>query len=308
MLSVLIPVYNFNVVSLVTTLDKQCREAAIPYEILCFDDGSPAAFHEAHQKAFSSMPQVRYSQLPENVGRSRIRNLLAEAAQFDYLLFMDCDSGVVSEQYIQQYLEHLQPAVLLYGGRIYQDFPPEQAQYFFHWYYGRNREQVPADERKKQPYHSFMTNNFLIARRIFLEIRFDESLREYGHEDTLFGLELQLRKVLILHLNNPLKHLGLEEQAVFLQKSNQAIINLYRIAEKHPQLSTRLLDTFRKVKRLGLAQTFRWLLNQLHPFLLRGLRPPKPNLLYFDLYKLSLLLNEDRDSQKNDKFKAKYRT
>ncbi len=299
MLSVLIPVYNFDVVALVKELDQQCEQAEISYEILCFDDRSEARFHLTHQSAFASMSQVTYRQLPENVGRSRIRNQLAVAARFDYLLFMDCDSGVVSDRYIQNYLDYLEPNTLLYGGRVYAAFPPENQQLYFHWYYGRQREQIGPDQRQQQPYHSFMTNNFLIPRKVFLEIGFDESLREYGHEDTLFGMELANRQVPIRHLDNPLEHLGLEDQAVFLRKTSQAIVNLYQISQRHLQLSTRLLDAFKKLKKWGGAPFICWFLNQLQPFLLRGLQPPRPRLLYFDLYKLSLLLNQDRHSKES---------
>ncbi|MBK9012976.1 MAG: hypothetical protein IPM82_02230 [Saprospiraceae bacterium] len=66
-----------------------------------------------------------------------------------------------------------------------------------------------------------MTNNFLIPRQLFLEIQFDETLRQYGHEDTLFGMELARRQVPIVHIDNPLEHIGLEPVDVFLRKTEQ---------------------------------------------------------------------------------------
>ncbi|RME04221.1 MAG: glycosyltransferase family 2 protein, partial [Bacteroidetes bacterium] len=40
MLSILIPIYNFNVVELVMELHRQATELDEPVEILAFDDGS----------------------------------------------------------------------------------------------------------------------------------------------------------------------------------------------------------------------------------------------------------------------------
>ena len=40
MLSILIPIYNRDVTKLVEELLDQCGKANIPFEILCFDDGS----------------------------------------------------------------------------------------------------------------------------------------------------------------------------------------------------------------------------------------------------------------------------
>ena len=40
MLSILIPVYNYNVVPLVEALQKDIQELNIPYEIIVFNDAS----------------------------------------------------------------------------------------------------------------------------------------------------------------------------------------------------------------------------------------------------------------------------
>ncbi|GJM32286.1 MAG: glycosyl transferase [Saprospiraceae bacterium] len=294
MLSVLIPVYNYDIRPLVIALHHQCQSAQIEFEILCYDDCSELDFHLTNQETLSKIKGVSYIRLDNNVGRSRIRNILAEAAQYDYLLFMDCDSGIVAETYISCYVEKLQPNTLLYGGRVYSKMPPKKTEWYFHWYYGSHREQIPAADRQKLPYHSFMTNNFLIPRRIFQQIKFDERIRYYGHEDTLFGIELSQRKIKILHLDNPLEHLGLETFEQFLEKSRQAIVNLYRIFCQNKEVSTRLLETFRRLKQWQLARPVGWVLIQMRPILLRNLKFIPPDLFLFDLYKLSLLLEQDQ--------------
>ena len=119
MLSILIPTYNFDINDLVKGLSDQCKAAAIEYEILCFDDGSKEEFKLCNRelRAYSS---VVYKELEENHGRSKIRNLLAASAKYPYLLFMDCDSGIVKENYIADYISNLSPDKVLYGGRVYK--------------------------------------------------------------------------------------------------------------------------------------------------------------------------------------------
>ena len=162
-------------------------------------------------------------ELSSNQGRSRIRNLLADAAKGQYLLFLDCDSKVVKADYLATYVSALHPDTLLYGGRCYLPTPPADQRYYLHWYYGIHREQQSAEQRQKQPYHSFMTNNFLIPTKQFMAIRFDESLKQYGHEDTLFGMELKNRQVPIVHMDNPLEHTGIEVAEIFLDKTKRQL-------------------------------------------------------------------------------------
>ena len=209
MRSILIPVYNFNCVTLVKELHEQCKLAGITFEIIILEDAS-TQFLEPNSYLQQLGDFVKYDCLAQNIGRSSIRNLLAQKAQYPYLLFMDCDSAVVKNDYITSYTKVLNSRKLLYGGRVYKDVPPKQKTLSLHWKFGRKREQSLAKSRATHPYHSFMTNNFVIPKAIFQQIKFDENLTQYGHEDTLFGMELKARNIPILHLDNPLEHIGLE--------------------------------------------------------------------------------------------------
>ncbi len=289
-LSVLIPIFNFDTRALVHELHKQLSAAGVPFEIICLDDGSQVIFKSLNKQISSKYPHVCYQELPKNLGRARIRNVLAAKAQYPYLLFMDCDSRLVSPHYIEQYLQQLQEDTVLYGGRSYAAAPPSAFEFYFHWYYGSQREVSSAAMRTKQPYHAFMTNNFLITNSLFNKIRFDERLLQYGHEDTLFGLELQKRQVKILHIDNPLEHIGLEDSTVFLDKTRQGIQNLAWLANQHPDLHTKLLHTWRKLKKWRLEGLTTLFLKALRPILLRNLQSRYPSLKIFDLYKLLLLL------------------
>lgn len=298
MISVLIPVYNFDVRQLVGDLHQQLTDLAIPFEIICLDDGS-AHHYKLLNREVAGLLHVTYEELPENLGRSRIRNALAERAQFTYLLFMDCDSRVPDKYYIRRYVEHLEPDLLLYGGRSYATTPPDQPKLFFHWYYGTRREQIPSTQRGLRPYHAFMTNNFLIPKNIFQIIRFDEQLTQYGHEDTLFGMELKKRSVRILHLNNPLKHDGLEGVETFLYKTRQGIQNLAKLAKQYPELDTKLLRAYGRLQKWKLAGFIYIIIKLLHPLILINLKSRRPNLAMFDLYKLMCLIEESKQSNRS---------
>lgn len=294
MLSILIPIYNYNVTHLVTELHRQAEELGGLYEICLLDDASDEKFKERNRD-LSQKNNVRYEELPQNIGRAAIRNRLVELAKYDYLLFMDCDSGVILPNYLQIYVAELHPQRLLYGGRAYLPKPPSDPQYLLHWHYGRQREQQDFLERQKNPYHSFMTNNFLIPKSIFAEISFDESLRTYGHEDTLFGMELAKKNIEIQHLNNPLLHLGLESTAVFLSKTKMAVFNLAQLQQQGKRVETRLTETYYRIASWKLLNAVGWGLKLLRPFILKHLQQPKlVDLRYLDLYKLDLFIQAMR--------------
>ncbi len=187
MLSVLIPVYNYNCFDLVNELNQQALDQEMPYEIIVMDDCStqPAA----ENKEINKLENCTLIELPENVGRAKIRNLLADKAQYDNLLFLDCDACPNTNFYIQRYTSFCKEEnIVVCGGRVYESVPPPEPELYLHWLYGKKREVIPVVERQKAPYHSFMSNNFMISKTLFNKIRFNEKITTYGHEDRLFGI------------------------------------------------------------------------------------------------------------------------
>ncbi len=100
MLSILIPIYNQDVRPLVYTLSKQCNKLKIRHQILCFDDFSDQKYKDLN-KELAFKIDINYTEIPENLGRSRIRNWLGKAAYFEYLLFLDGDTVVKSKDFIK---------------------------------------------------------------------------------------------------------------------------------------------------------------------------------------------------------------
>lgn len=117
MLSILIPVYNYDVFALVETLYKQTLECHIPFEIICLDDASQEFAIE--NQRINLFENVSYSILEKNIGRSAIRNLLAEKAVYENLLFLDADTIPVHDNFISNYISEIKNKAV-FGGLLYE--------------------------------------------------------------------------------------------------------------------------------------------------------------------------------------------
>jgi len=296
MLSICVPVYNYDVGCLVRGLHLQATNSGFLFEIILMDDASDDCFREVNRAI--DLESVRYIQLNENIGRAKIRNRLAEEAKYTCLLFMDCDSAVSSSSYIENYISFFETCTVCCGGRIYEGKKPAGSTYL-RWKYGVSRECASASERRKYPNAGFQTNNFLIHKSIFDKVRFNEELDGYGHEDTLFGLELLIHRIEISHIDNPLIHLGLESASDFLEKTANGIKNLYRIElllrEKYPEYinHSRLMRTKLFLQKFHLSGFVSKILSNLRRQMKNNLSGKNPSLMIFDLYRLGLLCTEE---------------
>ncbi|MBL4653048.1 MAG: glycosyltransferase [Flavobacteriales bacterium] len=292
MLSVLVPIYNFDVVSFINDIYKQCEIANIEFEILCYDDCSSNVF-KSKNNTLANRQKITYFELQKNIGRSKIRNLLAENAKFDNLLFVDCDSKTVSDFYIKNYLNTLTTYPVIYGGRSYESFPPSDPNLYLRWFYGIKREVKLATERTTEPYRNFMTNNFVIDKAIVLKIPFDESLDGYGYEDILFAQQLKKSNISIHHIDNSLVHVGLENTSEFLKRTANGMKNLAQII-RHNQVDEdiKIYRVYKKINRTKSKWIIKLIYALLKKYIRNNLKSNTPNLLYFDLFKLQHLMNE----------------
>jgi glycosyltransferase involved in cell wall biosynthesis len=297
-ISILIPVYNWHVGRFIAELHRQCSaEVGLTFEICCYDDASPDVTIQRDNLALSSkLAGVRYAVLPQNVGRAAIRNRLAADAQHPWLLFLDGDSGLPDDHFIQRYRQATQeyPASSVWvGGTLYEATPPSQAALRLRWAYGRAREQRAAQQRRKTPYAAFTLNNLLIRAALYRRFGLDESLgRTYGHEDTALGGLLATHQINIDHLDNPVLHLGLEPAEAFLAKTREAVVNLVTLAQRGiagpSQSSLWLLAN--RLQRLKVAPMVRYLLSASENRLLHNLKTPSPAVWCFDVWRLLLVL------------------
>jgi glycosyltransferase involved in cell wall biosynthesis len=176
LLSICIPIYNQDVGILVSRLLSQIENKKNEVEILLIDDCSEVHFKDLN-KVFSD--RVSYIELDRNLGRSKIRNQFLKHSKSEYLLFIDCDSAIISEDYISLYLDYIKqnkPKVLV-GASVYNEGFPG-LNFRLRWKYGRKRESQEVEARRMNPSASFKTNNFLIARKNLNEIQLEKSLMD----------------------------------------------------------------------------------------------------------------------------------
>jgi len=290
MLSILIPVYNFSVDKLVKTLMKQCEKAGIPFEVLVYDDNSSQSFKDKN-KFLSNIFGVNYLELSENMGRAKIRNWLAKSGVHENLLFLDCDSKIISKDFINNYLKHIDKADVISGGRIYNKKPPRAKSKTLHWKYGKSRESKKAAHRNKEKVAFFHSNNFIIKRDVMSQFLFDEKIKGYGYEDLMFAQKLDDKGRTILHIDNPTEHLGLEKTSDFLDKNKRAVLNLKSISKNENQIDIRFLRIIEKIKRFNLAGFISSYYRRNEDKILANLNSKNAKIYNFDLFRIYHFLN-----------------
>lgn len=293
MLSILIPTYNYNICNLVVDLHNQAKMTQVPFEIVVMEDGSDMLLVE--NQFIQNLSNCRYLVSEKNLGRSAIRNRLAGMAQYPYLLFLDCDAQVSLPDFIQKYLNVcVGESVVCIGGTAY-DPEANQPEYSLRLKYGREKEAKVNQKSFAAGPVNFATFNFLISKSVFEKVKFDESIKGYGHEDTLFGHQLHEAGYSFQFVNNPIVHAGLDSNEMYLQKTEQATENLLKLYHtgRYPFLKdeSKLLSSYLKIKELKLdgvlALKYRWM----KKWIVKQLFSNRPSLLLFDIYKLLYICN-----------------
>lgn len=290
MISILIPTYNYTVFPLVENLHSQCENADLIYEILVLDDASTDKNTSEENSKINELTNSNFEILQKNIGRSKIRNLLAEKAKYDWLLFLDADTFPSSSEFIINYIKSINSEnAIVYGGINYPENTSEA--FSLRHTYGIERESLSLRERLKNPYRSFITMGFAIKKEVFQSIKFNENLRGYGYEDSVFAYELQKKKIPLLHIDNPVIHLNLESTDDFIKKSELALQNLldfYKTGAIDGE-TVKILSIYLKLKNLGLLFSVRWFFSLSKNIILKNIRSSKPSLFLFDLYRLGYL-------------------
>ena len=221
MLSVCIPIHNYNVLPLAESIVAQDNDV----ELVCIDDGSSQEYIELNRP----IEKIgKYIVLGENVGRARVRNLFLEHTHGKWLIFLDNDSEV-PDDFLKKYRAQMDGlAQVVVGGRIY-DQRGNDTLHCLRYRYGTRVESQTALVRCGHPYRSFMTNNFMIRRSLLEQIGFDARLNHYGHEDTLFGYRLEQNRTPIAHIDNAVVNGYVETNEEFLQKTVEGVESLVQI-------------------------------------------------------------------------------
>lgn len=226
-LSILIPVYNGDCRRQVNDLSRQAEAiSGLHYEIIVADDGSTDRRFTEKCREVERLPHCRFIDRGVNSGRAAIRNFLAQEAQYRWLLFIDAEMDILSEQYLHNYLnEEIEDVA--YGGYVVGDGAPSCLRYI---YEKKCNPQHRAEERRKRPFMHFHTGNFMVRRDILLSHPFDERFHHYGYEDVLWGKRLRQAGVTVVHPENPVGFSTFDDNPRFVTKTEEALrtLSLFR--------------------------------------------------------------------------------
>jgi hypothetical protein len=223
-----------------------------------------------------TLENFRFLDFKVNKGRSIIRNTLAKEAKYDKLLFIDSDMKVYKSDFIQLYIKENSPIVA--GGiKVLEDKNPT---YILHKRYEQKRSTNIAT-----------TQNLLVRKDVFDEVRFIENVKKYGYEDIIFSHRLD-KMYGIKFIYNPLIHNGPISTETFIERiaeSTETLIELYRNEKYHKDIveSSKLLRAYLKIKKV---KGFYLLLFKLtRGFIVQQLRSKNPSMILMDMYKLGVL-------------------
>lgn len=286
-LSILIPTYNTDCTRLVNDLHAQATLLDfLTFEIIVADDGSTDTTCTEHLKKLENIPHVRLISNGENIGRAAIRNVLAREAQYLHLLFIDSDMAIANPDFLSSYLNA--EGKVIYGGYIVEDMPHLQNNNLRYIYEVKGTKRQTSEKRTQHPHRDFHTSNFLVERDIMLRHPFDERFRYYGYEDVFWGKQMKNNGISILHIENPVVFSEFEENAHFMEKTEEGLRTLHQFSEELRGYST-LLDFTRKYPLLYPAiRLWHHLFGKTER---RNLTGSHPSIRLFKLYKLGYFIS-----------------
>ncbi|HLS30845.1 MAG TPA: glycosyltransferase family 2 protein [Flavobacteriaceae bacterium] len=293
MLSILIPVYNYDIHPLVKELYLQGVQQEIDFEILIADDASTNPALKAKSQYYNKLEHCKVFVFSNNKGRTYTRNFLAEKAASDKILFLDADILPKKDDFLIKFLQHQSEADLIFGGIDYTTKPPSWDKRL-RWKYGRNREARSLKERQENPYISIISGALFVKKDLFIKVN-KELQNAYGL-DSVFVENLKNTRAKILHIDNPVVHLGLESNIDFIHKSEKGLQSLVELEKENKVgIDYRAVQrAYKKLNSLGMCGAFCRFYKMYHTIIKRNLLSKNPSLFYFDLYKLNYYIRLKR--------------
>ena len=286
MLSILIPTYNYNIVTLVNKVYKQALDAKILFEIIVVDDFSSDLSIIEKNNEISNLEFCQYHKNEKNIGRTATRSLLANKAKYESLLFLDADVLPKNGNFIKLFnLEENKTYQIIFGGVCYSETKPDKNQ-ILRWKYGKEREDKSLKKREKEPYF-IISGNLLINKELFQ--KFNSSNKNTYGLDILFSNNLKKNNILIKHIDNPVYHLGLETNQTFITKSLEAVKTTIDLEENNLiDADLRPLQkSYLLLKKTGMAFLFSFFISRFKKIMNQNFQSENPNLFWFDLYRLN---------------------
>lgn len=290
-ISVCIPIYNFDVRELVDDLKKEIKNQSIDAEIVLIDDASEENFRQINNELQNKVEQ--FVLLEKNIGRSRIRNLFLNYTKGDFLLFLDCDVKIDDKNFLANYLKEIDQnrgVEVLYGNF---KISPAHSRTLRNLY---SVEKEIFSVERSSDFALLKTVNFIIKRNVLEKFPFNEVLLNYGYEDFVFAKTLEFSKVKFSAIQNPVIHFDDASNEDFLNKTKTAIDSLCLLLQNSDNekfiKDIKVYRVAKKIKNIKMKSPFLFLYSLLEKKIVMNLLSKSPNLKYFDLYKLGLLLRK----------------
>lgn len=291
-LSILIPNYNHCCVQLVEALVHQANDIhGLRYEVIVTEDGSTDKESIHANQVILHMDNCHHICREVNIGRAAIRNFLTSKARYQRLLFIDCDLGVIRDDYLERFLQAKGDVV--YGSyhiQGSQDTLKDNLRFRYEMAAAPKRD---IHWRQEHPYRAFRTCNFLATRDVMSRYPFDERFVRYGFEDNLFAKTLSQAGIIIQHIDNPLCFDTFESNALFLEKTEEGLRTLHAFRHDLGDFSL-LLSTAQRIESWHLAPFIRGLHKVMGNHARRRLLYAKPPLWVFNAYKLGYFMSIQR--------------
>jgi hypothetical protein len=293
MISILIPVYNYNSSNLVCEIHKQATNANIEFEIICFDDCSEKYIYE-NKISTDSLPNTRIINSEKNLGRIQARQILSDESVYEWLLFLDADILPKSDKFIEHYVNTTNSDYdVVYGGFAYKKEPPNNDS-ILRWKYGKTFEEIDAEKRNINPYQVIISANSFIKKSVFKKVNSKIERKSYGL-DNYFAALLKQNNISVLHINNEVYHFGLENSVVYLKKVEESIITLLWLYNERKMVEhkNKLLSIFVNVKRFKLNYLMSFIYHIFNLKIKRNLLSKNPNMVLLQLYKILYICYKD---------------
>lgn len=239
LLSILIPIYNWDIALLLGKLKKEIIEYGLArVEIVCIDDHSTDVDLRGKNKDYileNENTLIRYEELDRNIGRAKVRNCLVSSSAGQYVLLLDADVLPDDDNFLRQYISCIQTmkCEVVCGGISYKNRILQGKEYEFYHYFSSKNDALPATLRNRNSWQHLLTSNILVKRQTLLETPFDERFTGHGYEDSEWGIRLA-KKYNVLHIDNTVSHLGLVSKESVYLRMRASISNYCLLAQMHP--------------------------------------------------------------------------
>lgn len=301
MLSVLIPIYNDTCFELVRGLHTQAEQVLSEYEIIVADDGSDDEQAKKVNRQIDTLSHCKYIINDTNRGRAGIRNFLADVSQGEWLLFIDGDMHLHKPDFLKVFAEfakeHKGESCAVCGGYEIKSDDGRWKGNLRYKYEVKSRYICSLEYRNAHPDRDFKTANVMMHRSVFDNVRFDENMRNYGYEDTLFGRNMKLTGIPIHQIDNPVLFDRFDDNKSYLHKTEEAVANVVQYESLLFDYS-RLLQTVNRIQRWHLHKPMKLIWMILQKPMRANLEGNNPSIMIFNIYK-TLLANRLQGNSKS---------